>query len=301
MNQDNSNVFVENTDSTNASTNRADYITCGRCGSEMKKDARYCMKCGNLNYAHQDNAFMKQYAINDIKQGNYISGMETAKNNGLEVPKEIVNRPYTACLITNIILYLIPVLLIIILLLLVKDQVTINALGIFIFIFVYAILFVESYGYQRVLIKAGQPWWSYFVPIYNFYVFFKVTFGNGWIFLVNFIPIVGFIFDFVAFYKLGKRFYKSGWLTLFFPFIMIPLIGFDSSSEYTFNDSNSLKNSSAAKVDSKGRTDAERSYRAKKIVFTIIVLIGFGITIWLGWDYVIKAYEFFLEQLEFFK
>ena len=40
----------------------------------MKKDSRYCMKCGQLNYAHPDNESMKQYAWQSIKEGNYVSG-----------------------------------------------------------------------------------------------------------------------------------------------------------------------------------------------------------------------------------
>ena len=30
-------------------------IYCSRCGAEMKSTSRYCMKCGNLNYDHEDN------------------------------------------------------------------------------------------------------------------------------------------------------------------------------------------------------------------------------------------------------
>ena len=35
-------------------------IYCPRCGSEMKSNARYCMKCGNLNYNHEANQSMKE-------------------------------------------------------------------------------------------------------------------------------------------------------------------------------------------------------------------------------------------------
>ena len=34
---------------------------CSRCGAEMKKSARYCLKCGNLNYDHPDNEKYKKF------------------------------------------------------------------------------------------------------------------------------------------------------------------------------------------------------------------------------------------------
>ena len=94
--------------------NAADLITCSRCGSEMKKDSRYCMKCGNLNYSHEDNQFMKQYAIKDIKQGSYIAGLEQAKSLGLDVPKDVSNHEFRTCFIVNAILFGIPLLLVLI-------------------------------------------------------------------------------------------------------------------------------------------------------------------------------------------
>lgn len=296
MNQDNSNVFVENTDSTGTSKNRADYITCGRCGADMKKEARYCMKCGNLNYLNEENAFMKQYAINDIKQGNYISGLENAKNNGLDVPKDVVNHPYRKCLITNIILHLIPIVLIIILAVVLGGEFPVAAIiGCVVFC---VILFIEAYSWQRMVIKAGERWWSYFVPGYSMYVFFKIALGNGWLFLIMCIPGIGGILSLVAFYKLGKKFYKNGWLTLFFPFIMIPIIGFGKHTEYRLTEQKTTQTLSSPTVDSKGRTQVERNYRRKKAILTCAVLVGIVFVVWLCWDYVLMAWDFLLKQLE---
>lgn len=295
MNQENNNTFIINTDN-NILPKNDKMIICGRCGAEMKKDARYCMKCGNLNYAHQENTFMKQYAIDNIKQGNYIPGLETAKNNGMEVPKEVVNRPYNACLITNIIFCFVPIVLFGIAILLLDVNFSFN-IATLVGLILYIIFFFISYAYQRILIKSGEKWWSYFIPIYNFYVFFKIAFGNGWLFLLMFVPIVGMVAMLVALYKLGNKFSRNGWLTLFFPIIMFLIIAFDKDAIYNSNDRVVVEKHEIV-VDSKGRTEVEKNYRVKRTLFSIVVLISFGLVVWLGWDYVVIAYEFFLEQLK---
>ena len=43
-------------------------IYCSRCGAEMKASSRYCMKCGNLNYDHPDNASMKKILGKEQKE-----------------------------------------------------------------------------------------------------------------------------------------------------------------------------------------------------------------------------------------
>ena len=50
----------------------ANYIYCSKCGAPMKEDARYCMKCGTLNYDHPDNQYMKKYMdkTNDKNKNN---------------------------------------------------------------------------------------------------------------------------------------------------------------------------------------------------------------------------------------
>ena len=295
MNQENNNTFIINTDN-NILPKNDKMIICGRCGAEMKKDARYCMKCGNLNYAHQENTFMKQYAIDNIKQGNYIPGLETAKNNGMEVPKEVVNRPYNACLITNIIFCFVPIVLFGIAILLLDVNFSFN-IATLVGLILYIIFFFISYAYQRILIKSGEKWWSYFIPIYNFYVFFRIAFGNGWLFLLMFVPIVGMVAMLVALYKLGNKFSRNGWLTLFFPIIMFLIIAFDKDAIYNSNDRVVVEKHEIV-VDSKGRTEVEKNYRVKRTLFSIVALISFGLVVWLGWDYVVIAYEFFLEQLK---
>lgn len=283
-----------------STSNNTEMIRCARCGAEMKKDARYCMKCGNLNYALQENKSMKQNVIDTIKYKDYVGGLETAQKNGIEVPDEVRSYPYKSCLITNILLFLVPFLLFVAIsfLLDIVNVGIIAGVGISLIL-----LFVLAYAYQRMLIKAGEDWWSIFVPFYNMVVYFKLALGKGWYFILTFIPLVGFIVSAVASYKLAKKFNKNGWLMIFFPFIMIPLIGFDNKVYYINDKEISLKNYKVAaqSLDGKKKTNVEKSYRAKQFIFSVIVLIGFGFTVYLGWDYIKEAYEFFLKQLEFFK
>ena len=65
--------------------------------------------------------------------------------------------------------------------------------------------------------KAGKPGWAAIVPFYNLYVFFEITWGNGWLFLLillSIIPIVGSIavcvIMIITMVKLAKVFGKSG-------------------------------------------------------------------------------------------
>lgn len=57
--------------------------------------------------------------------------------------------------------------------------------------------------------KAGIAGWKAFVPVYNSYLLSKITFGNGWYFLLSFIPLVSTIYPYVLEYQLCKAFGKG--------------------------------------------------------------------------------------------
>lgn len=46
---------------------REDIIFCDRCGAEMKKNQRCCIKCGNINYSNPENASMRKFENNSKK------------------------------------------------------------------------------------------------------------------------------------------------------------------------------------------------------------------------------------------
>ena len=99
----------------------------------------------------------------------------------------------------------------------------------FIMLAFIALLFVAEW---RIFSKAGEHGWACLVPIYNAYVMFKITWGNGWKFLLLLIPFVNVIISLVTVYKLGKVFgHGFGFflLMLFFSPIALLILAFGSS------------------------------------------------------------------------
>lgn len=302
MNQDN-NAFIPNNNFNSVNNNNqevsngTDKIICSRCGSEMRKDARYCMKCGNLNYSHPENESMRQYAQKDTTHGYSVSGT----NSDYQLNKIIILKAKSIrkCLVANIILHLLMGVGSFLLF-----STSNNMTSSFVMAaFVSAIVFIINYSMQVVYIKAGEPWWGYFVPFYSNYLLYKIAFGNGWIFLTLFLPIIGGIFSLIALYNLGKKFYKNGWLMILFPFVMIPIIAFDKKIEYSMLESYSSFYSST--IGSNGKTKSENEYGRNKVIITIISIILVSVILYFVWPYlkllVERIYDFFLKQLEFFK
>ena len=90
------------------------------------------------------------------------------------------------------------------------------------FIFVYWIIFT----------KAGEEGWKSLIPIYNVYILYKITWGNGLIFLLLLVPFVNFIVGIITINKLSKCFGHGLGFTLgllFLPIIFLPLLAFGDS------------------------------------------------------------------------
>ena len=86
----------------------------------------------------------------------------------------------------------------------------------------------------KIFTKAGEAGWKSLIPFYNTYIFFKIIWGNGWLFLLLLIPFVNIVIAIIAEWKLCKAFgYGVGMfiLSLFFPNIAQLIIAF-GSSEY---------------------------------------------------------------------
>jgi len=62
--------------------------------------------------------------------------------------------------------------------------------------------------------KAFEPGWGALIPIYNNYLYFKITWGNGWYFLLLLIPFVNVIIAIITTFKLARSFGKSFWFGL---------------------------------------------------------------------------------------
>lgn len=92
-----------------------------------------------------------------------------------------------------------------------------------------AVTVVILVGMWKVYVKAGKPGWACIVPFYNSYCLFDMTFGNGWLFLLTFVPCVNFVMMILVYVKLAKAFGKGGGFAvglIFLPFIFIPMLGF---------------------------------------------------------------------------
>ena len=84
----------------------------------------------------------------------------------------------------------------------------------------------------RLFSKAGQPGWASIIPIYNGVVLLRIAGKPWWWLLLMLIPFVNFVLMFIVYIDLAKSFGQStgfGVLTVFFPYICLPILGFGSS------------------------------------------------------------------------
>lgn len=116
--------------------------------------------------------------------------------------------------------------------------------------------------------KAGEPGWSALIPFYSNYIRCKITWGNGWLFLipivcglVTSVPVLGFIaiivaicFTVMTLYKLSCSFGHDIGYTLglmFFNTIFVLILGF-GKDEYLgvpYSGKAFKKNDEAATVE----------------------------------------------------
>ena len=98
--------------------------------------------------------------------------------------------------------------------------------------FIIAVIVVVAMW--KVFTKAGEAGWAALIPFYNFYKLFKISMGNGWFFILLFIPLVNYIAIILLGINLARAFGKSGGfavgLILLTP-IFIMLLGF-SDAQY---------------------------------------------------------------------
>lgn len=97
------------------------------------------------------------------------------------------------------------------------------------YVIVVAIAVIYVVALWKIFVKAGKPGWAAIVPIYNLYCLFEMTFGNGWLCLLTFVPCVNIVMTVMVYIKLAQAFGKGagfGIGILFFPFIFLPMLGF---------------------------------------------------------------------------
>ena len=57
--------------------------------------------------------------------------------------------------------------------------------------FIIAVLMVIAAW--KLFTKAGEAGWKSLIPVYNLYLLFKISMGNGWFFILLFIPIARYV------------------------------------------------------------------------------------------------------------
>ncbi len=101
-------------------------------------------------------------------------------------------------------------------------------------IIVTAILAFSITVNWKILAKAGEPGWACIVPFYNVYEMFKISFGNGILFLLLLVPLANVVIAIMYNFKLAKAFGKGagfGFGLWFLPIIFLPILAF-GNAEY---------------------------------------------------------------------
>lgn len=99
-------------------------------------------------------------------------------------------------------------------------------------IFVLVIAVLTLVAMWKIFVKAGKPGWACLIPFYNMYCMYDIAWGNGWLFLLTFIPCVGFVFAIIMLFKLAKAFGQGtgfGFGLLFLNTIFVLILGFGFS------------------------------------------------------------------------
>ena len=243
-------------------------IYCSRCGEPMKSNARYCMKCGNLNSDHEANKKMMPY-IKDNKNtyqvgsGKFIAGHNQSDKSSTAFANNTGNKK--VCFWLN---YLVYVFTLLIAFLSYKSSIIdLTTLAISPFptvILIASLYFLYVYSIELIFMKCNKPWWSWLVPVYNCMILGEITFHNKKIGLVCLVPIIGQLFFLVMIYKLGTQFKYSGLLIVLLSFIFVPMIGFGS---------NTYEGKTYVTEDERG---LEKEYKDKKIFLSTIIIFLVG-------------------------
>ncbi len=81
----------------------------------------------------------------------------------------------------------------------------------------------------KIYVKAGRPGWASIIPFYSQYCLFDIAWGNGWLFLLTFVPCVNFVVLIMLYFKLAKAFGKGtgfGFGLVFLNTIFVLILGF---------------------------------------------------------------------------
>ena len=89
------------------------------------------------------------------------------------------------------------------------------------------------FGLWAIFDKAREPGWAAIVPLYNFYVLFKIAGWSPLALLLLLIPGVNVVVLFLVYLSLAGRFGKGFFHALgmlFLPFLFFPVLGMGSAT-----------------------------------------------------------------------
>ena len=250
------------------------FFSCPRCGNEVNMESRYCMKCGYMNPSHPENEQFKKYM--NTKEGYTVdnSGNTTTSEpvNVNEAKGSVVSTvfgdhmgSFTLCFVINLLTYLIVIGLTTYFFYYESygDINTMLSSELSYVLIIFTIVGIYMYSIQLVYMKMNRHWWASLVPFVNLYSMSDAIYHKMWLNILIFVPVIGQIYLLVLLYKMGKEFKVSGFLTLLFPFIMYPVLGFGGQSFRRV-------------LYVSGRDSLEKEYRQKKsyLILAAVVLIS---------------------------
>ena len=105
----------------------------------------------------------------------------------------------------------------------------------FFLLFPLVLMVLYVVAFWKLFKKAGEPGWGAIVPIYNLYLYCKISGRPEWWLILFFIPLVNIVIGLIVAMDLAKAFGKSAgfgiglWLL---SFIFVPILAF-GSAHYT--------------------------------------------------------------------
>jgi hypothetical protein len=112
------------------------------------------------------------------------------------------------------------------------DTAQLAALGTGQIIFYLIVLVFSIVCMWKIFTKAGEAGWKTLIPFYNYFIEFKIAWGNGWLFLLLLVPFVNIVIAIIYDVKLAKAFGKGGGFAvglIFLPIIFLPILAFGSA------------------------------------------------------------------------
>ncbi len=105
--------------------------------------------------------------------------------------------------------------------------------GILFILIVIALSLFLIVSLWKVFVKAGQPGWGIFIPIYNIYLLLMIAGKPGWWLILYLIPLVNLVIGILVSIDIAKNFGKDSAFGLglaFLGFIFYPILAFGSAT-----------------------------------------------------------------------